>query len=315
MTYIYVFNPRNLHSNVHSFWNFERMCSSQSVHNVPGTFERFWRPFLVFFQVFGVSHYSMYHTNYRIGRFLYHMLIFAIHSFFMILTLRTTHHLASNSYKEIPLMSFISYISIVGDFVEHAMAHLEPLFTKKHEEEMYRLFEQINTIFATKLNHQVDFDALRKMQRKTIGFFIFSSIQAYGLSFFSLPTDGFETFIYLICRAGGVIIIRVRRCQCSIIINLMSNILMDLQILLKQLQENYNSDSDENMSENIIHLRDIYSKVWLIKNRFSSSFGWSFIAFALDYCFDFINSFYWGYITIKTYKSTIKTIRKNFISI
>ncbi|XP_055303407.1 uncharacterized protein LOC129569037 isoform X2 [Sitodiplosis mosellana] len=84
---------------------------------------------------------------------------------------------------------------------------------------------------------------------------------------------------------------------------------MDLQIQLKQLQENYHRNpNNKHIKENIIHLRDIYSKVWLIKNRFSSCFGWSFITFAMDYCFDFINSSYWGYVTIKTYKSTLKTI-------
>lgn len=309
------------------------MCSPKNFK--PGAFERFWTPFIRFFQVdynetpgtiysfcnfihifqvFCVSHYSIYHRHGRIYRFLYHIAFFAMHAFIMIYTLRTIHHLASTDFKEIPLMNYVSFMSITGDFVEHAMAHIEPLFTRKQEEEMYRRFEEINTIFATKLNHIVDFEVLRKKQMYTIGFFIASTIQAFGLSFFSLPTGSFNIFFYLLCRAAAVTIIRVRRCQASIIINLLSNILMDVQILLKQLQENYGPNCDRHMSENIIHLRDIYSNVWLLKNSFSCCFGWSFFTFVMDYCFDFINSSYWAYITIKTYKSKIKTIRKNAFS-
>lgn len=287
------------------------MCSSKSVHHV-GPFKRFWEPFVVVFQVFCVSHYYIHRENHRMCRLIYHISFLALHSFLMVYTLKTTHHLASSTHKEIPLMSYISFISIAGDFVEHGMANLEPLFTRKHEERMYQLFEEINTIFATKLNYKVDFDALRKEQKKTIGFFIISAIQAFGLSFFSLPTDNFEKFVYLLCRFGAVVIIRVRRCQLSIVINLMQKVLMDLQILLKQLQQNHHQNSVEEMSENINQIRDIYSKLWLIKNQISSCFGWSFITFAMDYCFDFINSSYWGYITIKTYKSTLKTIRKTY---
>lgn len=286
---------------------------SKKIFQKSGAFERFWKPFVRVFQVFCVSHHSIYHSNQRIRRLVYHISFLAIHSFLMLYTLKTIHHLASPKHKEIPLMSYVSFISITGDFVEHVVAHIEPLFTRKEEEKIYQLFEEINVIFATKLNHVVDFNALRKKQNYTIGFFILSTVQAFGLSFFSLPTGGLNIFFYLLCRAAAVIIIRVRRFQSSIIINLLSNILRDLQILLKQLQENYHQNPDSQTSENIVYLRDIYSKVWLIKNLLSSCFGWSFITFAMDYCFDLINSSYWAYITIKTYKSRMKTIRKSSV--
>lgn len=287
------------------------MYSTKNIHT-PGAFEKFWKPFVRVFQVFCVSHYSVYHSNQHVGRLIYHILFFAMHFFTMVYTLKATHHLANPNYKEIPLMSVVSYLSISGDLMEHCVAHLEPLFTRRQEEEMYRLFEEIHTIFATKLNHFVDFDVLRKQQNHTIGFFIFSAVQAFGLSFFTLPECAYGIFLYLLARAIGTIIIRVRRIQSSIVINLLSNVLKDVRMLLEQSQENYGQNSNREKRENIVHLRDIYSKSWLIKNRISCCFGWSFITFIMDYCFDFINSSYWAYIIIKTYKSRMKTIRKFF---
>lgn len=262
-----------------------------------------------------MSHHCIYNRNQQTWRLIYHILISTLHTLIMVYTLKTTHLLASSRHKEIPLMSIVSFISMAGDFIEHTVAHIEPLFTRKYEEEMYQIFEEINTIFATKLNHVVDYNALRKKQNYTIGFFIFSAMQAFGLSFFSLPTEGLTLCFYLMCRAVSVTIIRVRRCQSSFVINLLSNILMDVQVLLKQLQESYHQSSNKDLSQNIVHLRDIYSKVWLIKNLISRCFGFSLLVFVLDYCCDFINSSYWAYVIIKTYKSKMKILRKTFFEI
>lgn len=281
------------------------MVSSKKHRNFQ-SFESFWKPYVRVYQVFCVSHYSIYHSNPRIGRFIYYLLFFVMHSLFMVYTLITIYYLGSSRYKATPLMSIVSFISITGDFVEHAVAHLEPLFTRKQEEEIYRQFQEINTIFATKLNHFVDFEALRKKQNYTIGFFILSAIQAFGLSYFTLPTGAFNITLYSFCRAASIVIIRVRRFQSAIIINLLCNILMDVKTLLKQLQENHRHNS----CENIRYLRDIYSRAYLIKKLLSGCFGWSFITFLMDYCFDFVNSSYWAYITVNFFESPVKILRK-----
>lgn len=228
----------------------------------------------------------------------------------MIYTLKTIYDLGIDKYKDMPIMALVSYISISGDLVEHVVANIEPLFSKRQEEQMYRLFEEINTIFETKLKHIVDFDALRKEQNYTIGFFALSALQAFGLSFFTCPKGALNASIYLLFRTVTIIIIRVRRFQSCIIINLLSNILKDMQRLLKQSQENYVENSNRNMTKNIVYLRDIYSKAWLIKKSISCCFGFSFITFLMDYCFDFINSSYWAYVTINRYETKIRIMRK-----
>lgn len=286
------------------------MCASNVVRH---SFEKFWKPFVRVFQVFCTSHYAVYHTNAQIYRFIYFITLSSIHVFFMIYTLKTVHYLASHEYKEIPLMGYVSFMSITGDFLEHVIAHLEPLFARKHEEEMYKRFEEINEIFSTKLDHRIDFDAVRRKQKSTIGFFVFSGLFALGLSFFTMPTGGYNILAFLLTRVVTITIIRIRRCQASFVINLLSYILTDLQQILRRSQENYgrnSTDKDLSRSEDIRYLRDIYSNVWIIKNLISCCYGWSFITFIMDFCFDSINSSYWLYVTIKSYKSRIKIIRK-----
>lgn len=255
------------------------------------SFESFWKPYIRIFQVFCVSHYSIYRQpNQGINRLFYHITFLTMHCIAMIYTVKTLYNLRVDRFKEMALMRIVSYISSGGYFLEHAVAHLEPLFTRKHEEEIYKRFEEINTIFTKKLKYNVDFDALRKKQKYTIGFYVLSAIQAFGLSFFTYPMNNFYMLFYLLFRAIATINIRVRRFQTSVIINLLSNILGDVQTLLKRRQEN-----------NIIHLRLIYSKVLLIQKSISCCFGFSFLTFLMNYCFDVIYSSYWAYITINLY--------------
>lgn len=145
-------------------------------------------------------------------------------------------------------------------------------------------------------------------------FFIFSSIMSFSYSFFSLPTNEFDMFVYLLNRILSITIIRVRRCQISFHINALSHILLDLQVLLKRQQKNYRPNSSAatilNSSENIRYLRDIYSNVWLLRNLISNCFGWSFIALLMEFSFDLINSSYWAYMNIKIYESSNMIIRK-----
>lgn len=292
------------------------MYSSSKIYR-PRAFESFWKPFVRVFQVFCVSHHSIYYPKSRFHNSIYFILVSTLHITFIVYNLKNIHVMSNSEYKVSSLMYYVSFLSFVGDIVEHTVCHMEPFFMKKYEIEIYRRFEEINEIFATKLNYVTDFDAVRKRQvQSTINFFILTGIVAFGLSFFSLPEDGFSIFFHLLSRAVSITIIRLRRCQMSLLINFLSNVLLDLQILLKQQQQKYIPNSDgmsTKSSENIQYLRDIYSNVWLIKNLLSSGFGWSIITVLIDFSFDLINSSYWTYITIKTYKSTKTIIRKKSV--
>lgn len=297
------------------------MYPSRRAYN-PFSFKKFWKPFVRVFQIFCVSHYSIYRSNYKISSLLYFIVFCTIHISVLLYALKDVHYLGNSNHKKSPLMYYVSFLSITNDLIEHLVAHFEAFFVKKEEEEIYRRLNIINDIFATKLNYVTDFNEVRRKRiRDTVAFFVISGIFATGLSFFSLPNDGYKMCLFLLSRIISVTIIRVRRCQVALIINYMSSILIDLQILLKKQQENYSrisknaSNFDEislNFRENILCIRDIYSNVWLVKNLISSCFGWSFITFLMDFCFDFINSSYWAFIIINTYKSKKKLFRKIF---
>lgn len=143
-------------------------------------------------------------------------------------------------------MNYVSFMSIGGNFVTHLIAHLEPLFTQKHEIELYRRLNEINGIFALKLNYVTDFDAIRKkFIWKTISFFVFASSLSFGYSMFFLPTDRKGMTIFLICRLLSVTVIRSRRCQIAFHVNNLTNILRDLGVLLKRQQETYSHKNQQ----------------------------------------------------------------------
>lgn len=291
------------------------MHPSKKVYN-PKAFQLFWRPFIRFFQAFGVSHYSIFYPNVRICHVLNFIGISALQISLLTYVLikgPRVHFLGSTNFKESPLMNYVSFMSIGGNFLTHCVAHMEPFFTRKHEVELYRRLNEINEIFALKLNYVTDFDTIRKeFIRKTISFFVFASTLSFGYSIFFFPKDLKGMSIFLACRLLSVTVIRSRRCQIAFHVNNLTNILLDLAILLKRQQQTYNHNSSEsvNCRENIRYLRDIYSNAWLVKNSLSNCFGWSFITFLLEFSFELINSAYWAYVNIELYKSISKIIRK-----
>lgn len=296
------------------------MYPSRKMYN-PQAFVSFWKPFIRTFQVFCVSHYSMFHSTAHIGRLIYYLTFSGLHIALMVYTLANgllIQMRPSEKYKESTLMFYVNSISVAGNFITHTVAHLEPLFSRKYEERIYHKLNEINETFALKLNYVTNFDAIRdRFIRRTVLFFTITASVSMGYSFYSLPSDGdvFKTCMFLMNRAFGAVIIRARRCELAFLVNTLSNILLDLQILLKRQQQNYRSNSANSsvdLSENIRYLRDIYSTVWLLKNLISSCFGWSFISFLIEFSFDLINSLYWAYINVKIYDSSNMIIRNYF---
>lgn len=282
-------------------------------------FVLFWRPFIRVFQALCVSHYSIFHTNRHTYRLIYFTVFSILNIAIKVYTIKHGPHIhivANNNYKENSLMNYVSFISIAGNFFTHVIAHLEPIFTRKHEVEIYRKLDEINEIFATKLNYVTDFNAIRKkFIRHTVVYFVFASCLAFSYSFYTLPKDGLSMAWFLVGRIISIAVIRGRRCLIAFHINTLTNILMDLQILLKRQQRKYQPNSKELSSdscERMQHLRDIYSNVYLIKNLLSSCFGWSFITFLLEFSFELINSSYWAYINLKAYKTTNRLKRELF---
>lgn len=292
------------------------MYPSHGPYN-PRAVKQFWQPFIRVFQFFCISHYSTFYATNHIHRMIYYVIFSTLHIALMFYTLYSGLHIhlrPNDKHKSSPLMFYVNFASVTGSFITHIVAHLEPFFTRKHEEKIYRKLSEINEIFATKLNYVTDFKIIRKkFLWHTMVFFIFSASLSFAYSFYSLPSNGFDIIVFLLNRILAIVIIRTRRCQMTFLINTLSNILIDLQILLKRQQKNYRPNSTESMacsSENILYLRDIYSNVWLLRNLISKCFGWSFIFLLMEFSFDLINSSYWAYMNIKIYESTNLIIRK-----
>lgn len=277
------------------------MYPSPTPYN-PRSFKLFWKPFVRGFQILCVSHYSTFHANVHISRVIYFYIFSTLHIALRTYTLCGGLWIdkKKSDKNDSPLMLYVSFMGIFGNYVAEFCAHLEPLTMQKHEKEIYQLLNKIDNIFAVKLNYVTNFDVLRrKYIWHTMMFFIASVVVSFSYALFSLPAGNFEKFLFLSSRAVTLTVIRARRCLLAFHINTLSNILFDLQILLKRQQQNSRSNSSDSSSNgNIRHIRDIYSNVWLIRNRLSSCFGWSFIAFLIEFSLDLINSSYWAYVNI-----------------
>lgn len=275
--------------------------------------------FLQFFQMLCVSHYSTFHRKHHLIRMVYFIVASALHTGLMFYTLIYGLHIQirpNELYSESTLMFYVNFLSMAGNFVTHTIAHVEAFFTQNQEKEIFRRLNEINEVFATEFNYIADFDAIkRKHMHSTVLFYFCSSAASFGYSLFSLPTASSDAALFLVNRFLAVIIIRTRRCYAALVINMQAIVLRDLQILLKRQQLNYrphttNAHRASNASQKLLHLRDIYSNIWMVNGLISGCFGWSLVTFLMEFAFDLINSSYWAYINIKSYESSSKVIRK-----
>lgn len=268
-------------------------------------FSTFLKSFIRVFQLFCVSHYSIFNTKHHFIRLIYFITVATLHIFVMIVELKYSRpHLMTMFYSENKknLMYYVSLVGLLGNFSMQIAGHLEPLFNRKHEEEIYKTFQEIYDIFRKKLNRVMDLTILReKFLKHTVVFFVSEGCLCIGFSFLSIPSDAMDIFMCLFSRVLSVSIIRARICLIAIHINILTHFLKELQIVLEKQQKSYRSKSDDfiTANERIQYMQDIYSNIWRSKNMLSSCFGWSFIGFLLNITCELINSCYWTYINIR----------------
>lgn len=292
----------------------------------PSEYETFWKPFTRYFQFMCVSHYSIYRPRLRNHflkslPFLLYFLVFAsVHVVFLTLHLkkgiREGVDLPFMKRKESPLMFYVNCLSIFGTFATHTTTHLETLLSGKRENDIHQKLKKINEIFATKLNYIIDYKARRiRYIRKTVTVFVFAWLLSLCSSLIKVPISNHDKYFNQPILILAVTVIRSRGCHIALVLNTISDILKDLQYLLRQQQINSlqrpGSPAGVNYKrENLRDLREIYSNVWYIKTRMSDCFGWSLITFLIEFSIEVINSSYWVYINLNLYGSNSLNIRK-----
>lgn len=289
------------------------MYSSRTAYD-PNAFDSFWKPFIRVFQAFCLSHYSLFHSgNHNGRRFVY----FMFYSIFLVLLnvygLEQIYSLDKRLYAKSPLMYYVSYMSIVCHAVIHVVYHSEAIFFLKEQNEIYQKLREIDEVFATKLEYVTDFRAIRKQfERHTAAYFLFTASFFFGGIFYSHPAG--STVAFILGRCVVTPINFVRRFQIAIHINSVTNILIDLNILLKRQQQTYrpgsNALTQSNAYESMRHLRCVYSNAWSIVKLMNRCYGWTFVVFLIEFTIDFINSSYQFYLNILIYKSAHNIIRK-----
>lgn len=296
-------------------------------HFIPSEIEGFWKPFTRVFQLLCVSHFTVYRAKFRdnylktLPLLIYFLTFSTIHIALLAYDLNKGLHEGHTHphhtiHKESPLMLYVNCLSIFGRFVTHIITHLETLLNGKREKEIHRRLKKINNIFKSKLNYSTDFNAKRKRYvRGTVSVFVIATLLTVASSLFRVPISNHDKFFSQTIFIFAIIIIRARGCYIALILNIITDILGDLQVLLKQQQtKSRQSTRDEAginyKRENVRYLREIYSNVWLVKTMLSDCCGWSLITFLIEFSIELINSSYWFYINFYSHASNNLSIRK-----
>lgn len=291
------------------------MFSASQKSYDPKTFDYFWKPFVRVFQALCLSHYSIFRCSNRthnVGRLIYTMFFMTLDVVANIYILHQIHSVDKAQYENCVLMYFVSLISHLVHVVSDTIAHFESFFAKEQEEEIYRKHREIDEIFATKLNHIRDYNAIRRASVwPTIIYWTCASIVAFAAALFILPSNE-NVFVFLIGNTAIMLINRIRRFQIGIHVNALTNILNDLKMLLDKQHRMHCSQSNgisPDFCKNIRYFRQIYSNAWFITKMMSCCFGWSFIIFLFEGALDLIASTYQVYLNLNIYKSTNQIIR------
>lgn len=133
-----------------------------------------------------------------------------------------------------PLMYYVQFISVFGNFITHLVSHAEALLKGRYEIEILNKFREIDMIFATKLNHKINFSAIRKhILIETIAtFFISIVLASFSVFVPVVNTEMYIRFLYIY----EFTILRVRGFQIAFVMHFLSRCLSDMQILLKRQQ-------------------------------------------------------------------------------
>lgn len=151
-----------------------------------------------------------------------------------------------------------------------------------------------------------------KYLRQTVSVFVFTILLSILSSLIKLPISNHDKYFCQTIFIFAIIIIRCRACHIALFLNVITDILNDLQVSLKQHQtKSHNRPNDSHFKrENTRYLREIYSNMWLIKTMLSGCFGWSILTYLFEFSIELINSSYWLFINVNSYGSNDLNTRK-----
>lgn len=296
---------------------------------VSNQFEAFWRPFIRGIQLCCASHYNIFRSTNRKNslesflRLVYFLLFTTINmSLVAVATARglqceaTRNSTYKPHHKESTLMYYINSLTVLGNLVTHSAICLEALLCGNREKELMQKLKTIDVIFASKLNHQLDYTAKRtRYTRKIVSAFTLSCILCTASSFTTLPEQYHDKYFMQPILILEFVTNRIRWCYIVLILSSLADSLNDLQSLLRQHQLKSRKQSEKQpengeIYDHIHHIREIYSNIWCAVTLLSDCFGWTFITYLLSMSLQSINSSYWLYINMSVYKSMDVNIRK-----
>lgn len=272
-------------------------------------FFHFWIPFVRIYQFHCNSHYGIFRPklkNHRIKLF--------AHRFFSV-SFGLLQLLGAYSYFNVAITTTLMRIEkynvspiFLGVNAARRAIPFEILLKRHTEQKLFDTLQCIDEIFANKLKHSVDYRVhYRRQMVKTWLFFIVLSVVIVFSFFINIPVHDSGTYFGFVKFLFMLILWRMRIFQCAFFINLLSDLLGELKIVMRRQQQRVKYNPIR--WKDIQYCRRIYSKMLLLKTLIGDCFGYSLILFVADSAVKMINWAYWFYLNIESIKSNNLHIR------
>lgn len=248
-------------------------------------FRKFFTIFLLLLQIFGMAPFIYPNKNTMLEVFtkFYHFIIFII--LLVNIWLKLTVNLNQVDSINEMVDTFLLYML----FIAHLGTVLEGCITyRKHINFISRMYEII-WIFEYRLKFKINYVQLKKnVLWKLYGSFVVMII-FYSIGVFVLEnTLNFWGFTII-----SWILIRLRFLQLSATIDLLTAMLRNLVIILKDMP---NGTGRNLLIQKIVLVKNVYAKIYENVLLVNTVFGWSMCLIFIQIIFDLLSTLYWALV-------------------
>lgn len=280
-------------------------------------FSHFARPFVLIFQLFGLSHYGLSRpdvTNHRLKLNLlrtYLIVHVVFHATIVYYSSAVGVTIRLHGMEDYHISTFCVIVNVwsrCSEILSFLLIPIETYFKRKSEQQIFETIECIDALLQQKMKYDVDnrMRCRRQLVRTWLWFVVSVAILTTSLSI-SVPLDMSNRSYGISVMLFTLFILRLRIFQTAFFINAVIGLLDDLKMAMQRQQQRFKY----NIAgwRDIQYARKIYSKIWLLRILISECYGVSMIFFVTDSSAKLVTSAYWIFLNSQSVQSTVLDIR------
>lgn len=266
-------------------------------------FEEFWVSVSVPFQVFGLST-RMFHPKNTVKANI--LPIYNVMIGVAVATIVLVTFLNKPDILDETINSMIDYSLLYAFLLTHLIVVIESNATYFSQNLFSTKLTSLADVFHKKFNHNFNLHPLQVRCLKKIW-------SASLLSFFVIfIVEGtWDDYWELFGRSVfSVIVTRIRFIQISIYVDILTEYLHRLGIVLHELQSNFNTDDRFQI---LLVVKDVYGSLIELNNLIEKIFRWSMAAIIFQNFVDMLNQGYWTFVNFYSLRSLSFGISKSLM--